>query len=261
MITLSNIVKVKFYNNKTCFCQNDKLNLKRNLTVVVKTPRGLEFGIITDLEPDYYIQEDLDDYKIIRISTKKDYQQHLSNQKEEKNALNLCQELSKKNKLNIQILDANFTLDRSQLMFRFISDTRIDFRELAKDLAYEYRTRIELRQIGIRDKAKEIGGIGQCGKKLCCASFLKDLNSVSISMAKNQNISLNPNKINGCCGRLLCCLNYEDEMYSECKKNLPNVGDNVKTSNGEGTVISVNVLQQTYKVDYGKTGVLEEEAK
>lgn len=258
MIILSNIVKVLFYNNKTCFCKNENLNLKRNLTVVVKTPRGLEFGMVVDLNPSYYNSEEADKYKIIRISTKKDYQQHLSNQKEEKNAVILCKELSEKHKLNIQVLDANFTLDRSQLMFRFISDTRIDFRELAKDLAFEYRTRIELRQIGIRDKAKEIGGLGQCGKKLCCSSFLKDLNSVSISMAKNQNISLNPNKINGCCGRLLCCLNYEDEIYSECKKNLPNIGDKVKTSNGEGTVISVSVLNRTYKVDYGKIGIIEE---
>ena len=220
----------------------------------------MEFGIVAELNVKSYNQDDLDQNQIIRISTKKDYQQHLNNQKEEKIALKICKELSEKNKLNIQILDANFTLDRSQLMFRFISDTRVDFRNLAKDLAYEYRTRIELRQIGIRDKAKEIGGIGECGKKLCCSSFLKDLNSVSISMAKNQNISLNPNKINGCCGRLLCCLNYEDDMYSECKKNMPNVGDIIKNSNGEGKVISVNVLKRTYKVDYGKIGVLEEVA-
>lgn len=258
MIKLSNIVKIKFYNNKLCFCENSNLNLKKNLTVVVSTPRGLEFGMVQELDTKQYIEDDLKNNKIVRIATKKDYQQHLSNIKEEKHALQICKQLSEKNKLNIQILDANFTLDRAQLMFRFISDTRIDFRNLAKDLAYEYHTRIELRQIGIRDKAKEIGGIGQCGRRLCCSSFLNDLNSVSISMAKNQNISLNPNKINGCCGRLLCCLNYEDKMYTTCKKGLPNIGDKYKSENGDGTVVSVNTLKRTIKVDYGKTGVLEE---
>lgn len=261
MIKLSNIVKIKFYNNKIVYCENKHLNLKRNLTVIVDTPRGLQFGMVTDLEPKVYDKKEILENKLIRISTKRDYQQHLSNQKEEKKALELCKDLSEKHNLNIQILDANFTFDRSQLMFRFISDTRIDFRELAKDLAYAYRTRIELRQIGIRDKAKEVGGIGPCGKKLCCSQFLGDLNSVSIGMAKNQNISLNPSKINGCCSRLLCCLKFEDEMYSECKKKLPNVGDKLKNGSDEGTVLSVNILNETYKIDYDKAGIVEEKVR
>lgn len=252
---MHNIVKIEFYNKKYCYCQNDTLKLKKNLTVIVKTNRGLEFGFVSDLNPQNCIEDDLKNNIIIRISTGQDYQRHLSNKRDEKNALKKCQELSKKHKLEIQLLDANFTFDRSQLMFRFISDSRIDFRNLAKDLAYIYKTRIELRQIGIRDKAKEIGGIGQCGKELCCSKFLNNLNSVSINMAKNQGISLNPNKINGCCGRLLCCLNYEDEVYTECRKGLPTVGDEVYQ--GQGKVVSVDVLNRTYKVET-KNGVVEE---
>ena len=156
-MVMPNVVKVKFYNQKIAFCKNDKFNLKKNLTVIVKTDRGLQFGIVTDLDPKDIKIEDLEKNTIIRISTKQDYQRHLANKEDEKKALKKCKELSVKHNLNIQILDVDFTFDRSQLMFRFISDSRIDFRDLAKDLAYIYKTRIELRQIGIRDKAKEFG--------------------------------------------------------------------------------------------------------
>ena len=152
---------------------------------------------------------------------------------------------------------SEFTLDRSQLIFKFISENRIDFRTLVKQLASIYKTRIELRQVGVRDKAKEVGGIGACGCKLCCARFLHDLESVSINMAKNQNIALNPNKINGVCGRLLCCLKYEDECYRACRKCLPKVGDIVKTEKGMGQVISLNILKKSYKVDVENIGIIE----
>lgn len=255
---MQSVVKIEFYNKKYCYCKNDTLRLKKNLTVIVKTSRGLEFGFVSDLNPQNYTEDDSKNNDIIRIATNQDYQRHLLNKREESKALKKCQQLSKKNNLDIQVLDANFTFDRSQLMFRFISDSRIDFRALAKDLAFIYKTRIELRQIGIRDKAKEIGGIGQCGKELCCSKFLKNLNSVSINMAKNQGISLNPNKINGNCGRLLCCLNYEDATYMECRKGLPNVGD--LNPNGDGKVISVDVLKRAYKVE-NKNGIIEEKVK
>lgn len=248
-------VKVQFYNNKIIYCKNDKFELKKNLTVIVKTDRGLQFGRVIEILDNCQVA-DLENNEIIRISTKKDYQKHLSNLKEEKIALEKCKELSQKFNLNIQVLDASFTFDRSQLMFRFISDSRIDFRDLAKELAYLYKTRIELRQIGIRDKAREVGGIGQCGRQLCCSKFLKDINSVSINMAKNQGISLNPNKINGCCGRLLCCLNYEDEEYRKCKEQLPVIGEKIKTSDYEGTVVSLDILNKKYKLET-KNGVIE----
>ena len=144
--------------------------------------------------------------------------------------------------------DVNYTFDRAQLIFRFLSDDRVDFRQLAKDLGSIYKTRIELRQVGIRDKAKEIGGIGPCGRKLCCNSFLTEFDSVSINMAKNQNLSLNPSKINGVCGRLLCCLKYENDIYTEYKKDLPDVGNKIKTDEYEGKVISVDVFNKVYKV-------------
>ena len=161
-------------------------------------------------------------------------------------ALIKAQELAEKTNLDMKFLDAFFTFDRKQLVFQFLSDNRVDFRDLAKSLAAIYKTRIELRQVGVRDKAKNISGIGQCGRKLCCSSFLNDLDSVGIAQVKNQNLSLNPNKINGLCGRLLCCLKYEDELYTEYRKGLPEVGDK-KTYDGEtGSVISVDIPNRKY---------------
>jgi cell fate regulator YaaT (PSP1 superfamily) len=145
-------------------------------------------------------------------------------------------------------LDATYNFDRSQLLFRFLSDERVDFRQLAKDLGYIFKTRIELRQIGIRDKAKELGGFGPCGRILCCNAFLTSFDSVSINMAKNQSLALNPTKINGVCGRLLCCLNYENEQYIEAKKRLPEIGSTVKVGGKDGKVISINYLLGKYRV-------------
>ena len=146
----------------------------------------------------------------------------------------------------MKLMDASFTFDREQLIYHFLSDARIDFRNLVKDLAAIFKTRIELRQIGVRDKAKEIGGLGPCGRILCCTEYLTDFDSVSINMAKNQNLSLNPTKINGVCGRLLCCLNYEDKVYSEYRKNLPDLGEKVKYKGKSGKVISMDILKKTY---------------
>ena len=192
--------------------------------------------------------------RISRIASKRDYENHRKNIKDAETALKKCKSLVNKYNLDMQIIDAEYTLDRDQLVFHFIADNRIDFRDLAKDLAALYKTRIELRQVGVRDKAKEVGGIGPCGRKFCCASFLNDFDSVSINMAKNQNISLNPTKINGVCGRLLCCLNYEDETYKECRKCLPEIGERVKIKEGTGIVVSLDVLSKSYVVDIPEVG-------
>ena len=210
------IVNVKINNDfgKTLYFDCNNFNLKKNLTVIVNTERGLEFGTVLD----FLDVEDGNYEKVIRIATKKDYLQHLKNINEAKLALDKCRELAEKNNLKMVIIDATYNFDKSQLLFRFLADERIDFRNLARELGSRLKTRIELRQIGIRDKAKEIGGIGPCGRNLCCSTFLTSFDAVSISMAKNQGLALNPTKINGVCGRLLCCLNYENELYTELKK-------------------------------------------
>ena len=182
------------------------------------------------------------------MANKNDYKKHISNIKDANNAVNKCNDLIQDYKLDMKIIDAFYTFDREQLVFRFVADSRVDFRQLAKDLGAIYKTRIELRQVGIRDKAKEIGGFGPCGRKLCCSNFLTEFDSVSINMAKNQNLALNPTKINGVCGRLLCCLKYENDNYTEYKKGLPVVGKRIKTENGEGKVLSVDIFNRTYRV-------------
>ena len=152
----------------------------------------------------------------------------------------------------MNFIDASFTFDRKQLLFNFYADQRVDFRELAKILAAKYKTRIELRQIGARDKASEVGGIGVCGRKLCCAGCYKVNESITMQMAKNQNIALNPSKINGACGRLLCCLSYEDKEYVRCSKQLPSIGDTIKTPSGEGKVVGIDILNFKCKVLVGE---------
>lgn len=241
------IVGVKFNNNtKVYYFNSNGLDLKVNLTVIVNTDKGLKFGKIVEIVDS---KRENDAYpEVVRVATKKDFQQHLRNIQDEKKALEKCRELSFKENLNMTIIDANYNFDKSQLIFRFLADERIDFRKLAKDLASNLKTRIELRQIGVRDKAKEIGGIGPCGRILCCSSFLTNFESVSINMAKNQGIALNPTKINGVCGRLLCCLNYENEQYMEVRKNIPDVGKKVKINGKEGKVISSEQLAGKYKV-------------
>lgn len=260
---MSRVVKVSFKKHgMQYYFSAGELKLKKSDKVIVETERGIQFATI---ETDIFV---IDDNKltsplkeIVRIATKKDIDQNRRNIEDAKLALKKCRELVKKHQLNMKVLDATYTFDRDQLMFHFLADNRIDFRSLAKELASIYRTRIELRQVGVRDKAKEIGGIGLCGRCLCCSTFLYDFDSVSINMAKNQNISLNPSKINGLCGRLLCCLNYEDECYKECRKNLPSVGKKVQTEYGEGIVKEVDVLKQKYKVNVQGKGIVELEVK
>lgn len=231
--------------------------LKKNVTVIVETEQGQQFGKVTK-ENIEFNPKDLSKElkKVIRISNKDDYKKNLKNIKDAKEALIKCQKIVKSKELKMKIIDASYTFDRDKLIFRFLADNRVDFRELAKELAAIYKVRIELRQIGVRDKAKEVGGCGPCGQKLCCARFLKELDTVSINMAKNQNISLNPSKINGVCGRLLCCLKYEDECYKECRKNMLKIGDKIKTEYGEGKIISLELLEGKYKVEVPDHGIV-----
>ena len=240
------IVGVKVNNSGKILYYNDNdLNLKINLTVIVNTERGLQFATVTEFSED----TNFDKYEnVVRIATKKDYLQYLKNQTDEKKALDKCRELIIKNNLNMTVIDASYNFDKGQLLFRFVSDERVDFRQLAKELGAKLRTRIELRQIGVRDKAKEIGGLGPCGRFLCCSTFLTSFDTVSISMAKNQGLALNPTKINGVCGRLLCCLNYENDEYVKAKVGIPDVGKKVTIKNKEGKVISSDPLAGKYKV-------------
>ena len=243
------VVGVKLNDNgKVYYFNATDVNVMENSTVIVETEKGLQYGTVVKFVEDSEISNDIQYKKVIRLTTKADYKKHLSNLKDADKALVKCNELVEQYGLDMKIIDASYTFDREQLIFRFLADDRVDFRQLAKDLGSLFRTRIELRQVGIRDKAKEIGGIGPCGRKLCCTNFLQEFDSVSINMAKNQNLSLNPTKINGVCGRLLCCLKYENDNYTEYKKDLPDVGSKIKLKEGEGKVISVDVFKRKYRV-------------
>ncbi len=252
------IVEVRFDHTKyTSFYKNNNLSLKRNLTVIVQGDRGLMFGTVVKIVFDV-AGFNLDSLgSVVRVSTKKDYLQHLKNLRDAKNSIFKCKELIQKYELNMTIIDSSYNFDRSQLLFRFIAEERVDFRMLAKELGSYFRTRIELRQIGIRDKAKEVGGIGPCGRLLCCSSFLTSFDSISINMAKNQSLLLNPSKINGVCGRLLCCLKYENDTYLESHKNVPNVGDKVTIHGKQGKVTAIDVLKEKYTVMLDDKSILE----
>ena len=252
------VVEISFKNGgRSYYFDANGFKLKKNITVIVETDQGLQFGKVKN--PNVKINEKTlkSELKpIIRISNKNDYQKHLKNLRDAKEVLEKARELADKYELNMNIIDATYTFDRDKLLIRFLSDNRIDFRELVKELAYIYHARIELRQIGARDKAKEVSGCGICGQKICCSRFLQELDTISIASAKNQNLSLNPTKINGVCGRLLCCLKYEDEEYTKCRKCLPQIGDKVKTEAGEGTVIGLDILAQQYKVEVPNQGIV-----
>ena len=242
-----NIVEVKFdYCGQVGYFRNNKFDLRKNITVIVDSDRGYQFGKVINIIDDIDKFKDVELYDVIRISTKRDYLKHKDNLNVMEEVLDKCRVMVSQNELPMNILDGNYNFDRSQLLFRFVADERIDFRQLAKDLGSVFKTRIELRQIGIRDKAKEIGGIGPCGKKLCCSSFLNSFDSITINMAKNQNVSLNPTKINGVCGRLLCCLKYENDVYTDYKKDFPKVGSFVETKNGKGKVVSIDALKRSF---------------
>ena len=224
--------------------------LKRGDHVIVETARGVEYGTVVGDVREISEEEVVQPLKpILRIATPKDDEQELKNKVKEREAFEVCYEKIRKHGLEMKLIDAEYTFDNNKVLFYFTADGRIDFRELVKDLAAVFKTRIELRQIGVRDETKIRGGIGICGRPLCCHTHLSEFIPVSIKMAKEQNLSLNPTKISGVCGRLMCCLKHEEETYEELNRKLPNVGDFVNTKDGaKGEVQSVNVLRQLVKV-------------
>ncbi|MDA3732795.1 stage 0 sporulation family protein [Niameybacter massiliensis] len=229
--------------------------------VIVETARGIEYGEViqgnrslNDEEVVYPLK------KVIRKATEEDTKKVAENKVKEKEAFFICKQKILKHNLNMKLIDVEYTFDNNKILFYFTSDERVDFRELVKDLAAVFRTRIELRQIGVRDETKMCGGIGICGRGLCCNKFLSDFQPVSIKMAKDQSLSLNPIKISGICGRLMCCLKYEEDVYVEIRGRLPEVGDHVETPDGRGEVLSVAVLREQVKVAVKKKDKDEKEA-
>ena len=248
---MAKVIGVRFRSaGKVYYFAPEDLDISQGDHVVVETARGIEYGYVV-----LGIKE-VDDDKIVqplkpvmRVATPDDDEKAEKNREKEKEAFKICQEKIRKHELEMKLIDAEYTFDNNKVLFYFTADGRIDFRELVKDLASVFKTRIELRQIGVRDETKILGGIGICGRPLCCHSYLADFVPVSIKMAKEQNLSLNPTKISGVCGRLMCCLKNEQETYEELNSRLPNVGDYVTTPDGlKGEVNSLSVLRQLVKV-------------
>lgn len=244
---MANIYEVVFkeHGKKYYFSSDNVIDVDSN--VIVETERGTQYAKVVGVANIVNIPTN-EIKPILRVANDKDYKTYLSINRESLKALQEAKNIADKLGLDMNIVSASYTFDKKQLMFNFVADDRVDFRELAKKLASRYKTRIELRQVGARDKAREISGIGPCGRILCCSNLLNHMDSVSMNMAKNQNLSLNPSKINGQCSRLLCCLTYEDEQYKECSVGLPSINQKVKTDNGQGIVVSVNTLERKYKV-------------
>ena len=245
------VIGVRFRTaGKIYFFDPGKLKINRNDHVIVETARGIEYGTVVGNPREVPSDKVIQPLKpVLRIATERDDKQEVNNRRKEKEAFKICLEKIKKHGLEMKLIDAEYTFDNNKVLFYFTADGRIDFRELVKDLASVFKTRIELRQIGVRDETKILGGIGICGRELCCHSHLSEFIPVSIKMAKEQNLSLNPTKISGVCGRLMCCLKHEEETYEELNRRLPNVGDHVTTDDGfKGEVQSVNVLRQLVKV-------------
>ncbi len=249
------VVGVRFKNaGKKYYFDPNEFTYELGDKVVVETIRGLELGEIMETTKTVDDEELTAQLKpIIRHATQDDLAHEEDNQQEIPNIIKLCKNYVEKHKLEMKLLDAEYTLDKSKLIIYFNAEGRIDFRDLVKDLANEFRVRIELRQVGARDGAKFLGGIGPCGYLLCCNTFLGEFETVSIKMAKNQNLSLNPSNISGLCGKLLCCIRYEDDTYSEKREGMPKMMSRVKTKKGYGQVVSVNLLERTVKVTTSET--------
>ncbi|HJG96748.1 MAG TPA: stage 0 sporulation family protein [Romboutsia timonensis] len=246
------IVGVRFKNaGKIYYFDPVELELEKNMDVVVETARGLEYGTIVVCPKEIDESELVSPLKpIIRVATDEDRQVYIENKEKAKETFELCQQKIKEHDLNMFLIDCEYTFDRNKLIFYFTAEGRIDFRELVKDLASIFKTRIELRQIGVRDEAKSIGGLGPCGRKLCCSTWLGDFQPVSIKMAKDQSLSLNPTKISGICGRLFCCLKYEHDVYAEAIDAMPVVGALVKVDESKGKIIEVNPLLEQVRIEF-----------
>lgn len=248
---MTKVVGVRFRTaGKVYYFDPGKYKIQKGDHVIVETARGIEYGTVASGTMEVEEEKVPQPLKpVLRIASQRDDKQEAENRVKEKEAFKICLEKIQKHKLEMKLIDAEYTFDNNKVLFYFTADGRIDFRELVKDLASVFKTRIELRQIGVRDETKILGGIGICGRALCCHTYLPEFAPVSIKMAKEQNLSLNPTKISGVCGRLMCCLKNEEETYEELNRRLPNVGDFVTTDDGlKGEVQSVNVLRQLVKV-------------
>lgn len=256
------VVGVRFKKaGKIYYFDPADMDIKKDTYVVVETARGIEFGEcvigIKEISEDDIVAPLK---SVLRIATEEDITKHFKNKDKEKDAFEICLKKIQEHGLIMKLIDVEYTFDNNKVIFYFTADGRVDFRELVKDLATIFKTRIELRQIGVRDEAKMLGGLGPCGRTLCCSTFLGDFASVSIKMAKEQNLSLNPTKISGICGRLMCCLNYEQSTYEDIRKRMPKVGSIVKTDEGTGEVFSNNIVKESVKVKIrkGEEEILEE---
>lgn len=248
---MTKVVGIRFRTaGKIYFFDPLHFEIKRGDNVIVETARGIEFGTAVSDEREVEDDKVVQPLKpVLRVASERDREQEAANKLKEKEAYRICLEKIQKHELEMKLIDAEYTFDNNKVLFYFTADGRIDFRELVKDLASVFKTRIELRQIGVRDETKILGGIGICGRPLCCHTHLSDFIPVSIKMAKEQNLSLNPTKISGVCGRLMCCLKHEEDTYEELNRRLPGIGDYVTTEDGlRGEVHSVNVLRQLVKV-------------
>ena len=249
---MKNIVGVRFKKpGKIYFFDPGRLKIEKNTYVIVETSSGEEYGeavIVNRLIPEDKIVSPLK--PVIRIATRGDIRHNEDNKRREKEAMKICLEKIKEHKLKMKLIDVEYKFDNTKILFYFTADGRIDFRELVKDLAAIFKVRIELRQIGVRDEIKRMGGNGVCGRELCCCSFLGNFEAVSIKMAKEQNISLNPSKVSGNCGRLMCCLKYEQNVYEEKLERLPKIGAIVETDDGVGEVVGIEVLKEIIKVKF-----------
>lgn len=250
------VVGVRFKKaGKIYYFDPNNIEINKGESVIVETARGVEFGECVIACKEISEEEIVAPLKtVLRVATEDDIKKHEENKSKETEAFETCLKKIQHHGLDMKLIDVEYTFDNNKVIFYFTSDGRVDFRELVKDLATIFKTRIELRQIGVRDEAKMIGGLGPCGRTLCCSTFLGDFASVSIKMAKEQNLSLNPTKISGICGRLMCCLNYEQSAYEDIRKRLPKVGAIVETSEGRGEVVSNSVVKESVKVKLNNKG-------
>ncbi|MED3560968.1 stage 0 sporulation family protein [Bacillus xiapuensis] len=254
------VVGVRFKKaGKIYYFDPGELEVQKDDFVIVETVRGVEYGkavIAKKTVEEHDVVLPLK--KVVRIADQKDRMIVEENKQAAQEAYETCNEKVNEHQLDMKLVDVEYTFDRNKIIFYFTADGRVDFRELVKDLAAIFRTRIELRQIGVRDEAKMLGGIGPCGRMLCCSTFLGDFDPVSIKMAKDQNLSLNPTKISGLCGRLMCCLKYENDEYESAKEQLPDIGEMIVTPHGEGKVVGLNILERVLQVELkGHERVLE----
>ncbi len=256
------VVGIRFKKaGKIYYFDPNGLSIKKGDFAVVETARGIEFGECVIGIKEISESDIVAPLKsVLRVAEEDDISKHKNNKLKEKDALEICLKKIEEHALNMKLIDVEYTFDNNKVIFYFTADGRVDFRELVKDLATIFKTRIELRQIGVRDEAKMLGGLGPCGRPLCCSTFLGDFASVSIKMAKEQNLSLNPTKISGICGRLMCCLNYEQSTYEDIRKRLPKVESIVKIGDVKGEVVGNNIVKESVKVKYrrGDEEVIEE---